>query len=272
MQQLTLPLGERLLGADGLAVALAGLGARAGDQTVGDGIGHHPGEQPDGADRVVVAGDRVVDLVRVAVGVEDPDDRDVQLARLLDGEVLFLRVDDPDRGRRTGHLADATERALELVALPLHLQELLLRAAASGHVVEVDLVELLEAVDPLVDRLEVREHAAQPALVDVRHADAGRLLGDGFLRLLLGADEHDGAAARDGVLDEGEAAVDVGQRLLEIDDVDPVALGHDEALHLRVPPSGLVPEVHAALEELAHRDDGHAGRPFSAHDLARGRA
>src|SRR6185436_13517344 len=60
-----------------------------------------------------------------------------------------------------------------------------------------------------------------------------------------------------GLLDEGVRAVDVGQRLLQVDDVDAVALGHDEALHLRVPATGLVTEVDAALEELAHGDDCH---------------
>ena len=62
----------------------------------------------------------------------------------------------------------------------------------------------------------------------------------------------------DGLLDELVGAVDERQRLLQVDDVDAVALGEDEALHLRVPAPGLVPEVDAALEELAHRDDGHA--------------
>ena len=255
-QQLALPLGQRLLGADVGALG-AGLGAGAGDQALGDGVGDHAGQQADGADGVVVARDREVDQVGVAVGVEDADDRDPQLAGLLDGEVLLVGVDDPDGGRRAAHLADAAERLVELVALAAHLQQLLLGAAAAGDVVEVDLVELLEAVDPLVHGLEVGEHAAQPALVDVGHPDAGRLLGDGLLGLLLGADEHHGAALGDGLLDEGVGAVDVGQRLLQVDDVDAVALGHDEALHLRVPATGLVPEVDAALEKLAHGDDCH---------------
>ena len=162
---------------------------------------------------------------------------------------------------RAAHLADTAERLVQLVALAAHLEQLLLGAAAAGHVVEVDLVELLEAVDPLVHRLEVGEHAAQPALVDVGHPDAGRLLGDRLLGLLLGAHEHHGAALGDGLLDEGVRAVDVGQRLLQVDDVDAVALGHDEALHLRVPATGLVSEVDAALEKLAHGDDCHVCSP-----------
>ncbi len=106
-------------------------------------------------------------------------------------------------------------------------------------------------------RGEVREHAAEPAVVHVGHPDARGLLGHGLLGLLLGADEEDGAAVRDGLLDELVRAVDVRQRLLEVDDVDAVALGEDEALHLRVPTAGLVPEVDTALEELAHGHDGH---------------
>src|SRR5262249_34396392 len=92
---------------------------------------------------------------------------------------------------------------------------------------------------------------------------AGRS-GDGLLRLLLGADVQDGPAVRDGLLDELVRAVDVVQRLLQVNDVDAVALGEDVALHLRVPAPGLVTEVDAALEELLHGDDlSHVGTaPF----------
>ena len=124
-------------------------------------------------------------------------------------------------------------------------------------VVVVDLLELGEATEPAVDGGEVGEHAAQPALVDEGHADARRLLGDGFLGLLLRADEQDRAALGDQVLDVGVGLVDVVERLLQVDDVDAVALGEDEALHLRVPAPGLVPEVDTALQQLSHGDDGH---------------
>ena len=42
------------------------------------GVGHGGGNQADGADGVIVCGDDVVDLVRVAVGVDNGDNRDVQ--------------------------------------------------------------------------------------------------------------------------------------------------------------------------------------------------
>ena len=60
-----------------------------------------------------------------------------------------------------------------------------------------------------------------------------------------------------GLLDEVVGALDVLNGLLEVNDVDAVALGENEALHLGVPATGLVPEVDAALKELAHGNDCH---------------
>src|SRR5699024_3855692 len=147
------------------------------------------------------------------------------------------------------------------VELALLEQQLLLREARLGRVVVVELLELLHARKTLGDRLEVREEAAEPALVDIGLPDASRLLGEHFLRLLLGADEEDRAAVRDRLLDEVVGAVDVVQRLLQVDDVDARALREDEELHLRVPPAGLVSEVNAAVEQLANSDDGHGRTP-----------
>src|SRR5690606_16374621 len=111
--------------------------------------------------------------------------------------------------------------------------------------------------DPLGDRLEVGEHPAEPALVDVRHADLLGIALDRVLSLLLGADEQDRAAVGDELADESVGRLDAAERLLEIDDVDAVALSEDEAPHLRVPTTGLVTEVDTRFQHLTHADDGH---------------
>src|SRR5690606_30727830 len=121
----------------------------------------------------------------------------------------------------------STQGLVKLVELTLLDEELLL-GEALRRVVEVDLLELLHARKTLGDRLEVGEKSAEPTLVDVGLAHAGRLLGDGLLGLLLGAHEENGAAVRDGLLDELVGVVDVTKRLLEVDDVDARALGQDE--------------------------------------------
>src|SRR6185312_13636792 len=101
------------------------------------------------------------------------------------------------------------------------------------------------------------EESAEPTLVDEGLADALSLLGDGALGLLLGADKEDRAAVGDRLLDVVIGLVDVCKRLLQIDDVAARTLGQDESLHLRVPPTSLVSEVNAAVEQLADGDNGH---------------
>ena len=140
--------------------------------------------------------------------------------------------------------------AASFLVMPLEVAGLLAR------------LELLEQADALLDRDEVGEHAAEPALVDVRLLGAGRLLGDRLLGLLLGADEQDRLAAGDGLADELEGDVQALDGLGEVDDVDPVALREDERAHLGVPAAGLVAEVDSGLEQLPHRDGRH-GRATS---------
>ena len=67
-----------------------------------------------GLDRVVVARDHVVDAVRVAVRVDEADDRDPQALGLLDRDDLGLEVDDEHRVGRALHVLDAAEVGLEL--------------------------------------------------------------------------------------------------------------------------------------------------------------
>jgi hypothetical protein len=72
----------------------------------------------------------------------------------------------------------------------------------------------VQAPDPLVDRLEVREEPAQPALVDVRHAAAVGGLLDRVAGLLLGAHEQDRPASSGQVARELLGVVEQALRLL----------------------------------------------------------
>src|SRR6266568_6651452 len=222
------------------------------------GLRHLAGEEPDRADRVVVARDDEVDPLGIAVRVDHRDDRDAEPVRLVDGDVLLLRVDHEDRGGQPGHLLDAAEVLLELLALALERGDLLLREALVG-AVGLHLVDGLQPLDALLHGLEVRERAAEPAVRHEEHARPPRLLADRVLGLLLRADEEDRAALRGRVRDEAERAAREADRLLQVDDVDAVAGAEDVRLHLRVPALRLVPEVNPRLEELLHRDGGAAG-------------
>ena len=84
-------------------------------------LGHHVADRLDDqlarADRVVVARDHVVDRVRVAVGVDQPDHRDLQPLGLAHADLLGLEVDDEHRVGQALHVAHAAEVGLELLAL-----------------------------------------------------------------------------------------------------------------------------------------------------------
>ena len=167
--------------------------------------------------------------------------------RLAHGERFLLEVDDEDRVGLALHVGDAAEVRLELLELGLHRDALLGRQEGELAVV-LEAPEVVQVRDPVGDRAPVREQAAEPAVRDVRHADALGLVADSVLRLLLRADEEDRAAALGDVACEVVCILDELLRLLQVDDVDAAALGEDETLHLRVPAACLVAEVNSSLQ------------------------
>ena len=120
-------------------------------------------------------------------------------------------------------------------------------------------LEVVQALDARRHRLVVRQQAAEPAVVDVRHAGGGGDLLDAVARLLLGADEQHRAAAVGDLGREALRLLEQGLRLEQVDDVDAAALAVDEAAHLRVPTSRLVAEVDSGFQQLLEADFGHRG-------------
>ena len=254
-------LGDLLSGAldDGRTLGGGGTTTTRGHEaTLLDGIGDDTAHEVGRANGVVVAGDDVLDDVGVAVGVDHGDDRKTELVRLGHRDVLLLRVEHEDGARGALHVANAAEVALELLELAADEESFLL-----GHGLELTRVAhalvFLHLGHALGHGLEVGEHAAEPTLIDIGHAATLGVAAHRILGLLLGAHEQDGAAIGDEIAHEAVRGLDASERLLEIDDVDAVALTVDEALHLGVPASGLMSEVDTCLEQLAHRYDWSHG-------------
>src|SRR5256885_17003425 len=86
-----------------------------------------------------------------------------ELVRLRHRDALLLRVHYEQRARQPAHVLDAREVLLELQALAFEQQLLLL-----GVMLELafadPLLQILQPLDLLLDRLEVRERTTQPAL------------------------------------------------------------------------------------------------------------
>src|SRR5205085_822753 len=111
-------------------------------------------------------------------------------------------------------------------------------------------LELLQPANLLLHRLEVGEEAAQPPLGDEHRAAALRFVLDDVDELPLGADEENVVAAENHFPRQLLRQIELAKRLLQIDDVNPVALGEDEAAHFRVPTTRLVSEVDTGFQKL----------------------
>ena len=86
---------------------------------LGDDIADCTGDRRARADRVVVAGDHVLDPIGVAVRVDEPDDRDSQALRLTHRDRFRLQVDDEHGVRHPLHVLDAAEVGAELLQVRL---------------------------------------------------------------------------------------------------------------------------------------------------------
>src|ERR1017187_6870102 len=161
-----------------------------------------------------------------------------------------------ERIRQPLHGLDAGQVGLQVLPLPLQLDNFLfgqqLVAAVNSH-----LIQFLKALHRLLHGHPVGEQPAEPALVDVRHPRAIGLFGHGFLGLALGADEENRLAAGAQLSDELRRVLEQLERLLQVDDVDPIALAKNVFLHLWIPALGLMPEVNTRFEQLLHCDRGH---------------
>ena len=96
---------------------------RRGCRAFDDGFGDGGAEETDRPDGVVVARDLVVDHVGVAVGVDHRHDRNAELVRLLDRDLLLLRIDHEERVGELAEALDAAQGGHQLFALVAHLAE-----------------------------------------------------------------------------------------------------------------------------------------------------
>src|SRR5690606_4330134 len=120
-------------------------------------------------------------------------DRNPELACFSNSNALFARIDDEDRVRHGAHIFNAAEEFLEALLLFLKDDNFFLRQKIECTVL-FHALKLLQTGNPLLDRFEVRERTAEPALVNEELTAALCFFSDGILCLLLRADEQNRTA------------------------------------------------------------------------------
>src|SRR5256886_3174025 len=114
------------------------------------------------------------------------------------------------------------------------------------------------SLDLLLDGLKVGERAAQPALGHVERPAALRLRLEDVLELFLGADEQDVLTLQHHPAEQLLRGLDLPERLLEVDDVDPRPLGDNEPAHLGIPAARLMAEMDARFQQILQLRLRHA--------------
>src|SRR5690606_29872404 len=219
-------------------------------------IRHLACQQAYRADCVIVCRDDVIDFVRIAVRVDDADNRDVQLLSFCNRNAFFAWVNDVHNVRKTVHVTGSAEELDEASMFFLELDDFFLRKDFESSFF-FHALDCFHAVNALLDRTEVRQKAAEPALVDVVLASAFRFFTDCILCLFFSSDEEHFAAFCTSLAHEVVCFLKFLDRLLKVDDVDAVTLHEDVFLHLRVPAACLVTEVDTCFKKLFHCDNCH---------------
>ena len=185
---------------------------------------------------------------------------------------LGLEVDHEHRVGQALHVLDAAEVGPELLEVGLGghaLARRQQRELALGLVA----LEVVQAPDAQRDRLEVRQQAAEPAVVDVRlpAASAISLMAS---RACFLVPTNSTVPPRWATSPANSLRLlEQGLGLQQVDDVDAAALAMDEAAHLGVPAARLVAEVHAGLQQLPDSYLSHGGAPlFGFGDAARAKS
>ena len=166
---------------------------------------------------------------------------------------MVAHVNDEEGVGKTIEILDATDRLVELFNVTLEVKRFLLRELGGGAVFEL-LFHVLEALDRAANRLEVRQRAAQPALVNPAAAGALRFLSNDFTSAALRVNEEDAAALARELTSELNRFVEHHDGLFKIDDMNLVAGAEDVLGHLRVPETSLMAEVATRFEHFTHAD------------------
>ena len=206
-------------------------------------------DDANGAHGVVVSGNGVFQLGRIAIGIDDADDGDLEALGFGYGDGLASGVDDDDSVRVLLHVAHSVEVAVEFVLFPVESSELFL-----GHGLilrsTLDVLEILEALHRVADGGEIGKGATEPTVVDVVLSGCFGSFANGFLRLTLAADEEDFFVFTSESGKEVGCFIEALDGFFEVDDVNAAFILHEVRLHFWIPLLGLVSVVDASLDHI----------------------
>ena len=217
------------------------------------GVSHASGKQTNSTNSVIIAGNDVIDVVGIAVGINNRHHRNTQLTGFFYGNGLFFRVDNENSAGELGHVLDAAEALFKFGPLPLQTENFFFDQQVVCSVLGHDF-NLLQTIDTALDGAEVGQHTAEPTVVNIVLTCPLGLFTNGVLSLFFGADEQYFVAVLNGITQKAVSLFEIAYSLLQIDNIDAVTSAKNIRLHFRVPAFGLVTEVNPGFKQLLHGD------------------
>ena len=126
------------------------------------------------------------------VRINDTDNRNTKLVSFLNSNLVVANVNNDQSVGQTVHFFDAAHSFVQLFEFTSEVESFFfghLFKSAVGNF----LFHFFKTLQGNLNRLEVGEHTAQPALINIRHPGAFGFSNDGVAGSALCADEKDGA-------------------------------------------------------------------------------
>src|SRR5215469_10093056 len=212
-----------------------------------DGVNELLQNHTNSTNGVIVPRDRVINDLGVRVRIHNGDHWNAEASRLIHRVLLADRVDHHQGVGQLRHLDYPVQVTPELRGLAIERRQFLL-----SHFLVfrrfLDLFDVFQSPDALANSGEVSQRPAEPPLIHVKLTTSQCRLFYRFLRLLLTTDKQNFTAATRDFLQKFRSPPKLQDGLIQIDNVNLVALFEDERLHLRIPTLRLVSKMNTSFQ------------------------
>ena len=189
----------------------------------------------------------MIDFVRIAVGVNSCNDRNVQFVSFQNCNVFFARVNDEHSTRQFFHIFDTAQIFGQFFHFMFQNDNFFFRQNVKS-AVSFHCFQFAQTSNTGLNGFEVSQHTAQPTFVYEEHVATGSFVFHSFLSLFFGTNEQNVFASSSNFTDEVISFVNFFYSFLQVDDVDTIAFSEDVRSHFRVPTTGLVTKVYTSFK------------------------
>src|SRR5579875_255997 len=170
---------------------------------------------------------------------------------LSNRDAFLARVDHEHRPWHLRHTLNAAEEFLEALRFFSQKNNFLLGKHIKRSIL-LHPLQLLQPADALLNGIKVCERSPEPALIHIKHVATLSFFFNSFLRLLLRTHKKNGFTGSRKFTNKVVRFLDFPNRLLQVNDVNPISFRKNVPRHFWIPTTRLVTEMNSGLQQLFH--------------------